>query len=86
MLERLAKQLSQAGSVAAARETVLRPGTRLVRAWHGRTHDVVVTEEGFLYEERHYSSLNQLATAITGVKWSGPRFFGLKRGSTAGGA
>ena len=41
-----------------------------------------MTEEGFLYDDRCYSSLSQIATAITGTRWSGPRFFGLKRGAS----
>lgn len=54
-----------------------KPGTRLVREWHGKVHIVVVLDEGYLFEDRNYGSLTQIATAITGVKWSGPRFFGL---------
>jgi hypothetical protein len=62
----------------------VKPGTHLARDWHGRTHHVLVTDDGFLYQERRYLSLSQVATAITGTKWSGPRFFGLKRKSGAG--
>jgi pantothenate kinase len=83
-LERLSKQLARSGSLGSARETSLRPGVRLARDWHGRTHHVLVTDDGFLYEERRYMSLSQIATAITGTKWSGPRFFGLRRSSGAG--
>ena len=53
------------------------PGSRLVRDWHGRTHTVDVLEAGFLWNGKHYGSLSQVALAITGVRWSGPRFFGL---------
>ena len=52
-------------------------GSRLVREWHGRTHTVDVLENGFLFDGRHYGSLSQVARAITGARWSGPRFFGL---------
>ena len=55
----------------------LRPGTRLLRAWRGRTMSVTVTDDGFLFEDRHYTSLTEVAKAITGSHWSGPRFFGL---------
>ncbi len=55
----------------------LSPGTRLMREWHGRTHRVDVLEAGFLCDGRHYTSLSQIARAITGARWSGPRFFGL---------
>jgi len=52
-------------------------GSRLVRKWHGRSHTVEVTDRGFLYAGQLYRSLSQVARAITGARWSGPRFFGL---------
>ena len=55
----------------------LPPGSRLVREWRGRTHTVDVLETGFLFDGQHYGSLSQVARAITGARWSGPRFFGL---------
>jgi Protein of unknown function (DUF2924) len=55
----------------------LKPGARLVREWHGRTHTVTVTEDGFEYAGMSYPSLTKVAKKITGVHWSGPRFFGL---------
>ena len=54
----------------------LSAGTRLVREWNGRTHWVEVTDDGFLWNDRH-GSLSAIARAITGARWSGPRFFGL---------
>lgn len=54
------------------------PGSRLVRQWQGRCHVVMVTEGGFTYEGRSYTSLTAIAREITGAGWSGPRFFGLK--------
>jgi hypothetical protein len=54
------------------------PGARLIREWHGRTHSVTVTESGFEYDGRLYRSLTEIAKAITGTHWSGPRFFGLQ--------
>jgi hypothetical protein len=57
----------------------LRPGTTLVRRWHGRTHTVLVVEGGFEHQGRRYASLSPIARAITGAHWSGPRFFGLTR-------
>ncbi len=53
------------------------PGSRLVREWHGRTHTVDVLETGFVCDGQHYGSLSEVARAITGARWSGPRFFGL---------
>jgi hypothetical protein len=55
----------------------LRPGTRLVRSWHGTTYAVLVTEGGFEFDGRPYTSLTTIAREITGAAWSGPRFFGL---------
>src|SRR3954454_3002435 len=55
----------------------LRPGAKLVREWHGRTHIVLVTDTGFDYAGSSYKSLTQIAKLITGAHWSGPRFFGL---------
>lgn len=59
----------------------LKPGTTLVREWHGRTHTVIVQEKCFEHEGKHYKSLTQIAHLITGAHWSGPRFFGLRRAS-----
>ena len=55
----------------------LRPGTRLVREWNGRTHVVDVSEDGFAFDGKTYRSLSAIAKRITGAHWSGPRFFGL---------
>lgn len=55
----------------------LTPGSRLVRVWNGKTHQVEVLEKGFVWNERRFRSLSAIAREITGVRWSGPRFFGL---------
>lgn len=57
----------------------LKPGTRLLREWNGTTHVVDVLDNNFLWKEQHYQSLSAIARAITGARWSGPRFFGLQR-------
>jgi hypothetical protein len=56
----------------------IKPGTRLVRDWQGQTHTVTVCEGGFEYRGERYRSLSQIARLITGTRWSGPLFFGLK--------
>ena len=61
-----------------------RPGTVLVREWKGTTHRVTVVEDGFLWNGSTHSSLSGIATAITGTKWTGPRFFGLREEATDG--
>ena len=60
-------------------EGVLAPGTRLVREWHGERHEVLVLDGGgFEYRGRPYRSLSRIAQEITGVKWNGKLYFGLK--------
>ncbi len=54
-------------------------GTRLVREFNGKTHTVTVRTHGFEYDGRLYKSLTPIACRITGTRWSGPAFFGLKR-------
>lgn len=56
----------------------LKPGTRLVREWHGVTHTVLVHPDGVEWKGRRYQSLSVVAREITGAHWSGPRFFGLR--------
>jgi hypothetical protein len=78
-LARLAEQLDKSGDLDVERQLSLKTGTRLVREWHGRTCHVTVLESSFLYENQQYASLSQIARVITGTKWSGPRFFGLRQ-------
>jgi hypothetical protein len=59
-----------------------KPGTRLVREWHGQTHTVVILGEGVEWQGERYRSLSVVAREITGTRWSGPRFFGLKAVAT----
>jgi hypothetical protein len=56
----------------------LKPGSSLIREWKGARHEVAVTADGFEYAGQRYGSLSKVAFAITGTKWNGPRFFGLK--------
>lgn len=78
-LDHLAGQLARSGSLDMERQRSLKPGTRLVRDWRGKTYTVTVEANGLTMNGRGYSSLSEIATEITGVKWSGPRFFGIKR-------
>lgn len=55
-----------------------RAGAQLVREWNGVTHVVEVIEDGFRYKDRTFASLTAIAFEITGARWSGPRFFGLR--------
>ena len=74
-LDRLADPTSRAKRRTNAS---IKPGTRLVRSWGGKTHAVLVTDDGFLFDGQNHRSLSAIAETITGVRWSGPRFFGLK--------
>lgn len=62
-------------------QTVLKAGTILSREWNGATHRVVVVDGGFLCDGTTYDSLSKVAFAITGTRWNGPRFFGLRDAS-----
>jgi hypothetical protein len=76
-LKKLAEQARSGPLAPPSPGTSLRPGTRLLREWNGETHQVEVVEKGFLWRGRRYPSLSAVARAITGARWSGPRFFGL---------
>ena len=60
------------------RRAELKPGTILTREWNGRPHRVMVVDAGFAWMGKNYDSLSKVAFAITGTKWNGPRFFGLR--------
>lgn len=63
----------------ASRTTAtVRPGTILAREWNGRMHRVAVLADGFAWNGTSYPSLSKVALAITGTRWNGPRFFGLR--------
>ncbi len=57
----------------------LKPGTRLIRNWKGKRYTVLVKSQGFDYGGAHFSSLSQIANDITGSRWNGRAFFGLKK-------
>jgi hypothetical protein len=79
LLKRKITEISQSTSDdAIGGPPSLTIGTRLVREWQGRVHVVDVMEKGFAWDGRVYSSLSKIAREITGTRWSGPRFFGLK--------
>jgi hypothetical protein len=56
----------------------IKPGSELVRTWKRRTYRVKVVADGFAYDGRTFAGLSEIATAITGTRWNGPRFFGLR--------
>ena len=69
----------KAGQRAVARRPVdVRPGTVLGREWNGQMQRVTVLENGFAWKGKTYPSPSKIALAITGTRWNGPRFFGLR--------
>jgi hypothetical protein len=61
------------------KEITIKPGTRLVRTWKGVRHSVMVKNDGFEYQGRIFTSLSEVAATITGTRWNGWVFFGLKK-------
>ena len=83
-LNRLAEQFRIASPTSMSLSVPnFKPGTRLLREWQGQTFEVTVLDAGFAYRGMRYDSLSKVAREITGARWSGPRFFGLKNGLVA---
>jgi DUF2924 family protein len=77
-LLRIAQEFKETGAATIRARPELKPGTRLIREWQGRTYDVLVLDDGFSWQGTRYRSLSAIARQITGTAWSGPLFFGLK--------
>jgi hypothetical protein len=82
-LARLAETLGAGGSIEVTQTRSFKPGTKLIREWKGKVHEVVIAGDTYIWAGQHYRSLSQIARAITGTRWSGPRFFGLEAGQGA---
>jgi hypothetical protein len=82
-LEKRLRALAQDGPEGRKRFEGLtlphKAGTRYVREWQGKLYEVSVLPQGYEYNNRTYRSLSEIARSITGTRWSGPAFFGLKR-------
>ena len=78
LLARVADQASAHGTARAAPVRNASAGTVLIRDWRGASHRVTVLDNGVIYHEQRYRSLSEVARLITGCRWSGPRFFGLR--------
>ncbi len=78
LLERLEEGPSSIHPRRVAWQRQTAPGTVLIREWQGISHRVTVLDEGVIYRGRRYQSLSEVARVITGSRWSGPLFFGLK--------
>lgn len=81
VLAKLRSQQRDRSNTAArsASSATIKIGTRFVREWHGESHEVTVTDEGFEYRKARYKTLSEIARKITGTRWSGPLFFGLRK-------
>lgn len=78
-IDTLAGDLKRTGKIDGNAPTRIKPGTRLVREWQGERHEVTVLEKRFAYKNKQFDSLSEIAREITGTRWSGPVFFGLKK-------
>ena len=78
LLERIADAAAARRQISTPEKNRASAGAVLIREWHGTQHQVTVLKEGFLYRAKRFRSLSEIARAITGSRWSGPLFFGLK--------
>jgi hypothetical protein len=78
-LEKFAQELDRDPKAKLTAPQQIKTGTKLLRQWRGETHNVIVVDEGFDYRNKRYKSLSEIARLITGTRWSGPSFFGLKQ-------
>lgn len=78
-IKKLSRAISRNGRHLLPSTLTLKPGIVLTREWQGVIHKVHVLKEGFEYEGSHFKSLSEVARRITGTRWSGPLFFGLRK-------
>ena len=81
-LRHLSQAFERDGAFQVASTPQIRPGTRLVRQWRDQVHVVNVESRGYQYQGARYKSLSEIARLITGTRWSGPLFFGIKNGQS----
>jgi hypothetical protein len=77
-LRQMARALEKDPGAEISAAPAFKPGTRLIRQWQDQTHVVTVKDKGYEYRGSQYQSLSEIARLITGTRWSGPLFFGLK--------
>jgi Protein of unknown function (DUF2924) len=78
-LRQLARAFEANSNGAIPSIPALKPGTRLIRQWRDQVHLVNVETSGYEYQGARYQNLSEIARLITGTRWSGPLFFGIKR-------
>jgi Protein of unknown function (DUF2924) len=77
-LERIASDAGARRPIAVDSKRLAKRGAVLIREWHGTKHQVTALKEGFMFQGKRFQSLSKIASEITGTRWSGPLFFGLK--------
>lgn len=77
-LRKISESLRSGSKIQTLAHNRFQPGTRLLREWGGQTHEVTLNTGGFEYQGEHFSNLSEIARKITGVRRSGPAFFGIK--------
>ena len=82
-LRKIAADVRDGKQIALVTDLRIKSGTRLLREWGGETHVVEATDDGFAYRDQRYKNLSEIAGVITGSRWSGPLFFGVKKRKTA---
>ena len=78
LLARIAEETATGSSPKKTRNRKAQSGTILIREWQGNAHRVTMLDDGVSFNGKHYRSLSEVAREITGSRWSGPRFFGLR--------
>jgi hypothetical protein len=78
-LKEIAASLSTRKPAQQENDSAPKTGTKLIRSWRGEVHEVLATGSGYVYRGQTYSSLSKIARLITGTRWSGPLFFGVRK-------
>jgi hypothetical protein len=78
LLDRMAQGTGARSDANNEMSRRIKSGSEIVRTWKGRSYRVTVMHEGFAYEGKTYPGLSEIASLITGTRWNGPRFFGLR--------
>ena len=79
-LDRIVSLMARAPNGRIELPQRIKPGSVLVRDWKGKSHRVTVLDQGFAHDGATYTNLSEIARLITGTRWNGPRFFGLRAG------
>jgi hypothetical protein len=82
LLERIARDAGARRPIAVESQRPVKAGAVLIREWHGVRHQVTALKDGFMFQGQRFQSLSKIAGEITGARWSGPLFFGLKLSRT----